>query len=58
MIAGRTGDFRDLSKTIGQCHYEVLSLATPSPPFSTTRHSHSIVLKHDNALIYRGKSFR
>ncbi len=35
----------------GPLHYPVALHRTPP-------HSHSIVLKHDNALIYRGKSFR
>ena|SRR5437868_2474885 len=44
--------------TIAEARLAVLSLTIPDLPFSTTRRAHSIVLKHHNALIHRGKSFR
>jgi len=49
-----------LSRSIASYHAQLLRWSIPKQPtaaYSTSPHSHSIVLSHDKALIYRCKYF-
>jgi len=50
-------DFRRLSKSNNCLASQPLSPTIQHPPFSTTRHVHSILSTHRNALIYKRKFF-
>ena len=50
-------DFRRLSKSNNCLASQPLSPTIRHPPFSTTRHAHSILSMYRNALIYKRKIF-